>query len=351
MRTKERQIKAAVAGALSVDICPSFGCSGAKSFGDIIKPSMVTHITGSEIVPGGPVANSGIAMKIFGIEPVLLARIGRDDLGTMLKGMLERMAGSGSCASLVTDPDAHTACSVILASECLDRAILQDPGANDFFTSNDIDFDALSDCRLLHFGHPSTMRSIYRDNGKELEYILKAARGRGMATSLDLCAIDPSSEAGQQDWTAILNRVLPHVDFFVPSYDELRCILTPDRLSTGDELASISAELGASNILIKHGHYGMYYMNGDITTQREIADRAGLESLDTWADKRGWIDAVKAKKEVSGLGAGDTSVAAYLSAMLRGYPFDGCLRLAAIEGSLCVAKATATGGLKPFEAL
>lgn len=353
MEKTVKHIKAAVAGALSIDICPVFDSTNAKSFGDIIKPSMVTHISGNEIHPGGPVANTGIAMNIFGVEPVLCAKIGNDDFGSMLINMLQRSAGSDSCAGIVTDDHANTAYSVILAPPGLDRAILQDPGANDAFTAGDIDFDALEGCSLLHFGHPSTMKSIYDNDGEDLEYILRTARDRGMATSLDLCAIDPASDAGSRDWASILKRVLPYVDFFVPSYEELRCILIPERQAEEAELAAVSSMFGASNILIKHGQSGMYYMNAGRETQKGLADRAGLGSsfADSWADRKGRIGAVEIEKEVSGLGAGDTSVAAYLCAMLRGYSFDECIRLAAAEGALCVTRVSATGGLEPFEAL
>ena len=83
-------MKIAVAGALSVDICPTFTTEGAENFGDLITAGRITHIEGNEIHPGGPVANTGLALKIFGIHPVMCARIGRDDMGKMLYEILSK---------------------------------------------------------------------------------------------------------------------------------------------------------------------------------------------------------------------------------------------------------------------
>ena len=54
---------------------------------------------------------------------------------------------------------------------------------------------------------------------------------------------------------------------------------------------------------------------------------------------------------VSGTGAGDTTIAAFLTAIIQGYPFEKCRKLAAATGACCVAAADALGGLKTFKEL
>ncbi|MGI6721601.1 MAG: carbohydrate kinase family protein [Anaerovoracaceae bacterium] len=347
------KIKAAVLGCVSVDIMPRFVSRGATSFADVIKPGAITRIEGHDICFGGPVANTGAAMKLFGVEPVLCAKIGQDDFGAMLKNMLQRETGEAALSGLLEDPELDTAYSIIMAPEGLDRAILQNPGANDDYSFADVDFDALQDCSLLHFGHPPSLKKIYRNEGEDLMMIFSRAKERGMVTSLDLCAVDPDSDAGRQDWKRILQRVLPYVDFFVPSIDELRYMMRSGDDASAAYLAALSRDFGASNVLIKCGTRGMYYSNADAETTSKIERDLGREagSLADWADRRGSAKAKTVKKEVSGLGAGDTSIAAYLSAMLRGYPFEEALELALIEGALCVTQASSTGGLVPFEDL
>ena len=191
-------MKAAIAGALSIDICPAFTCEPVCDFGELIKPGKITHIEGREIHPGGPVANTGIAMKIFGLHPIFCARIGRDEFGKMLFEIMSKKARPFSIDTLSISEDDNTAYSLILSPPGLDRAILQNPGANDSFTGEDINWREVKKCRLFHFGHPSTMSKLYENDGDELVAIMKKAHELDLVTSLDLCSIDPDSPAALQ---------------------------------------------------------------------------------------------------------------------------------------------------------
>ena len=54
-------------------------------------------------------------------------------------------------------------------------------------------------------------------------------------------------------------------------------------------------------------------------------------------------------KVVSGTGAGDTTIAAFIASMLSGYRFDDCLHLAAATGASCVEAIDALGALLPLD--
>ena len=54
---------------------------------------------------------------------------------------------------------------------------------------------------------------------------------------------------------------------------------------------------------------------------------------------------------VSGTGAGDAAIGAFLTALMRGYPLKWCLHLAAAEGACCVAALDALSGLKTLDDL
>ena len=349
-----RSIRAAVAGCLSVDICPVFAGTG-RDFGEVIKEGKISRISGNDIFPGGSVANTGIAMNIFGIDVSLLCRIGEDAMGGLLLDMLTEGAGEHSVETIARSGDSYTAYSLILAPEGLDRAILQNPGANDDYDIEDIDWEKLEGCRLMHFGHPPTMRHFFRDEGRQLVELFERAHSMGMVTSLDLCAVDPASEAGAADWKLILNNVLPHVDFFLPSRDELADMLgvevCGDLKEISEELIGRSVGLGATNILIKEGEMGMSYRNcGDFSLiERALDFEPG--AMKDWEGAAGQVPAIPVEREVSGLGAGDTTIAAYLAAMMRGYSFEDALYLARAEGALCVGDTSATRALRPFEML
>ena len=74
-------------------------------------------------------------------------------------------------------------------------------------------------------------------------------------------------------------------------------------------------------------------------------------NADLWADKEGVQPCFQAEVVRSGTGAGDTSIAAYLTAVLRGYAPAECTAFAAAEGACCVTTYDALSGLRSIEEL
>lgn len=112
-------------------------------------------------------------------------------------------------------------------------------------------------------------------------------------------------------------------------------------------LAKQCMDYGAKVLLIKCGAPGMYYRTADRQTLRGIGARVGLNP-DEWADYEGFEQSYVPEKVLSGTGAGDTSIAAFLTAMLEGYPITKALQLSTATGASCVAAYDALSGLKPF---
>ena len=206
-------------------------------------------------------------------------------------------------------------------------------------------------------------------SGEELVNMMKLAKECGAATSLDFASIDPNSEAGAVDWEKLLERVLPHVDFFVPSVEELCFMLDKERFYEWQEraagrditeildiekdvkpLADQCMDFGAKVLLIKCGAPGMYYRTADKLSMWELCNVLEL-SMEQWADKEGFEKSYKPELVLSGTGAGDTSIAAFLTAALEGYSLKKALQLATATGASCVETYDALSGLKSFEEL
>lgn len=115
-------------------------------------------------------------------------------------------------------------------------------------------------------------------------------------------------------------------------------------------LADKCMELGAKVLLIKCGKPGLYYRTAGEGKLQEISKKAEL-SCREWADKEGFEKSYVPEQVLSGTGAGDTSIAAFLTAMLEGYTLEDCMHLAAGTGASCVAAYDALSGLKSFEEL
>ena len=197
--------------------------------------------------------------------------------------------------------------------------------------------------------------------------MFRRMKSLGIATSLDLAAVDPNSAAGKADWKAILASVLPDTDFFVPSFEELCFMLDRpryDRLAAkgGDMTFSLDMEaevkplaqmclaMGCRTILIKCGVSGMYFCTADEASIAQIGSRLQLD-IDMWANRQGIQPCFRADRVRSGAGAGDTSIAAFLMAVLQGKDPAECAALAAAEGACCVTSYDTLSGLRSLEEL
>ena len=210
------------------------------------------------------------------------------------------------------------------------------------------------------------MAQMYRRGGELLAAMLCRVKQAGLSTSLDLAAVDPASEAGRADWEAILARALPWVDFFVPSFEELAFMLDRplyDALAArgGDmtrhlrqqDVARLSARclaLGCGAVLLKCGTWGMYYKTAGRERLKQVGRKLGLDGA-LWADREGYQPCFEADCVRSGTGAGDVSIAAYLTALCRGKDPAACAALAAAEGACSVTSYDALGGIRPLEEL
>lgn len=347
-----------VAGHICLDITPAIPESTGLAPEAILAPGRLTQVGQASVHTGGAVANTGLAMKKFGLDVSLMGKIGDDALGGLVHGLLGRY---GAADGLIVDRNASTSYSVVLAVPGVDRVFLHHPGANDAFSAADIPDATLREAALLHFGYPPLMRSMYANDGAELVRLLRRAKDCGAATALDMAAVDPASEAAQADWREILTRALPYVDFFLPSVEELCFMLDRERLhawqkrAAGGEvtealdiradvrpLADQCMALGAKLLLIKCGAPGLYYR----TAAQERLDASPLlRGRDGWEDREGFEQSYLPDRVLSGTGAGDTAIAAFLSAMLLGCPFARCVQLAAAAGAACVAAYDAVSGL------
>ncbi len=353
------------AGHICIDVTPVFP-HARLTFAEALSPGKLTRVEAADIHTGGSVANTGLALKLLGADVRLAGKVGDDPFGAMIA---DRLRKYGAEEGLLVDKSGTTSYSVVIAPPGVDRIFLHHPGVNDTFISRDIPESMLESADHLHFGYPPLMRRMYENCGEELLSLFRRARLLGLSTSLDMAAIDPATEAGQLDWRAILSRVLPYVDFFVPSIEELCFMLDRPRYESwlvradgGDVTAILDPEadiaplaetciaLGAKAVLLKCGAPGMYLRTAPADVLAAAGSRCGLDAA-SWADQRFFQPGYKPARVLSGTGAGDTSIAAFLLSMLDGCPPLECVRLAAATGACCVEAYDALSGLQPLDEL
>ncbi len=338
--------KIIVAGHICLDITPVFASGKTQPLASVLTPGKLVQMKDVNISTGGAVANTGLALKVLGADAELMGKVGDDEFGRIVLGRLRDYGAEGG---MLVSKDSSTSYSVVIAPPGTDRIFLHNPGANDTFRAKDLDFEKIAQADFFHFGYPPIMRHMYENEGEELAGIFRRVKEAGLTTSLDMAAVDPDSDAGKADWGKILEKVLPYVDYFVPSAEEL-CFMADrpryeewmTRAAGGDVTSVISVEedirplakrvldMGASSLLIKCGAPGMYFTDG----KKEIFERS-----------------YKPERVLSGTGAGDTSIAAFLKARMEGRSIEESLHLAAATGASCVEAYDALGGLRSFEEL
>ena len=360
--------KVIAAGHICLDITPLFPAGKAGRPEELLIPGKLLRMDGVDVHTGGSVANTGLAMKRMGADVRLMGKIGDDAFGRMILDILASYGCDGR-RDMIIAPDAVTSYSVVLAVPGSDRIFLHAPGANDTFGREDLDMEVVSGADLFHFGYPPLMRRMYENNGAELLSVFKTVKELGLATSLDMAAVDPASEAGAVDWRGLLEKLLPYVDFFLPSAEELCFMLDRarwqewmSRCPGGDvtetleserdikPLADMLMDMGAAAVLIKCGAPGLYYRTADRKRLSEIGAKAGIDPA-VWADREGFRKSYIPDRICSATGAGDTCIAAFLTAMLSGRDPESCIRLAAAAGASCMESYDALSGLKSLEEL
>lgn len=358
--------KAIVAGHICLDITPVFKTDSVQSIESILQPGKLVEMGNAQVSTGGAVANTGLAMKKLGADVSLMGKVGKDAFGDMILNILDKYDAKDGMIRLDGESSSY---SIVLALPGIDRMFLHCPGANNTYTSDDINEKDLNDACLFHFGYPPIMKSMYINDGEELIKLLKKVKDSGCAISLDLAAVDPNSEAGKADWKLILSKVLPLVDFFVPSIEELCFMLDRDLYNNWQErakgkditeildldkdirpLGNKCMELGVKVLLLKCGKPGLYYRSANKEELSSITNKLEL-NVDAWAQKEGFEKSFKPNKVLSATGAGDTSIAAFLTAMLNGESIEKSVELASATGACCVETYDALSGLCDLDSI
>lgn len=354
------------AGHLCLDMIPRFRTQReATSVGQLLQPGTLVQMGEMTFSTGGSVSNVGIAMKIFGCSVAFAAKVGADAIGRTIVEILDQ---SGSARGIVVARDEASSYTVILSPPGIDRIFMHYSGTNDTFSAGDVDMEAVDGSRLFHLGYPTLMRSLFADEGRELTRILSRVKQAGVTASLDISLPDPGSEAGSADWRKIYERALPHVDIFLPSVEEIFFTLHPreylerKRTRGGQELIDfVSPEelsgfaeqllrLGCAIAAVKAGHNGWYIRTAGKKRIRAMG-RAAPDDPDSWADRELWCPAFRTDKIVGTAGAGDSSIAAFLTALLRGHRIEECLKLANCAGFLNLHAPDTLSGLVFWEEL
>jgi sugar/nucleoside kinase (ribokinase family) len=257
-----------------------------------------TRVREIVFLPGGDAVNEAISLTSLGLKVALVAKIGADTFGeAVLRRMQEKKIDT---RYVKPSTQTVTSTSLVLVNELGDRNIVFCAGNNDHLCLEDIDFDLLSQAKVVSIGSLCALGGL---DGKGTTAIFQEAKKHGAITIAD-ANID-IHDIGLEG----ISSTLGVTDYFIPSYGEA-CKLTGET-----EPKKISGKLldkGTGTVIIKLGAEGCFIMNKN--------EQYTLSTYDV--------------KVVDTTGCGDNFVAGFITGLLQGWDLQRCGLFANAVGSL-----------------
>ena len=356
---REKTFDITVAGHICLDIIPRFQSEEKQDVASLFVPGKLITMKEVVVSSGGPVSNTGLNAKKLGMKVAFMGKVGDDFFG---RGLLSLLKDYDADKGMIIAKGEHTSYTVVLAPAGIDRMFLHSPGANNTYSSADIDYEVVKNSRLFHLGYPPLMQALYRNEGKELTAIFKKVKQLGVTTSLDMSLPDPNSEAGKVNWEKILENTLPYVDIFLPSVEESAFMIEQKRfyeikqqashkdavdfytIEDVEHLARRFLQMGTAMVVLKCAHRGSHLRTAGKERLSSIT-AISPEKLIPWTNLCLWGEAYQAPVFGSATGSGDSFIAGFLTALLSGYDPFTSLRFAHCVGCQNVTRPDAISGV------
>jgi sugar/nucleoside kinase (ribokinase family) len=339
-----------VAGHICLDVIPDLN-NISEEFNTIFKPGKLINIGPANTSTGGPVSNTGLALHRLGIPTGLMGKVANDSFGDVIIKTISSYDPELAKEMIVMD-GVHTSYTLVFNPKGVDRMFLHYPGANNSFKNADVDFSNVEGSKIFHFGYPPLMRLMYQKNGKELVELMKRAKKYDLITSLDMAYPDPKSEAGQINWIEFLENVLPYIDIFLPSLDEIAFMLKyeNDLHSRISDIAKTLLNMGAGIVGLKLGDSGFYLRTSSNKGRLTFLRKCGYKEIETWTNQELMSTCFKVKV-VGTTGAGDSTIAGFLAALIKKLAVTDVINSAVAVGACNVEALDAVEGIPGWESV
>lgn len=258
---------------------------------------------------GGCAANAAVGLARMKARAAVVGRVGDDGFGAAVVDML-RLQNVATDA-VVVSRRRPTSQTMIVNVAGQDRRFIHMFGANGDFTAADIPLDRVLCSRVLYVGGYFLLPALMQ---ADLVPIFAAAQTRGVRTVLDVALPGPGEYLSQ------IERLLPHVDVFLPNEQEAAAILgVTDPMMQAETFH----RLGAGVAVVTCGG------EGAALSAQGLRLRSGVYPVEV----------------VDGSGAGDAFDAGFIYGLLHRLDLEDCLRIASALGASCVRSLGTTAGV------
>ena len=268
------------------------------------------------LTTGGIVSNSGITLARLGMRVAAFTYVGNDAWAGVIH---QRYAAEGiDSSALITHPTGATSTTAVLIDPCGERTFVHCVGAPRLLDREAMlaQLPLFARSRAMLLGYYPLMTRLQPD----LPEVLATIRETGCLT-----ALDAAGDGGTMDPLA---KILPHIDFYLPSESEAQ-----HQTGKSDPRAILSTyrEAGAAGWLgVKLGSKGALLS----PKPGEFIEIAAVTPPDAIVDTTG---------------AGDSFIGGVLAGYLRGLSPAAAGRLGAAAGACCVTGLGATTAIRSYD--
>ena len=294
-------------------------CVGVIVADAIAKPVKIIPSKGKlelvdtlSLYTGGCAASAAIDMAKIGINATIIGKIGNDGFGTFMKNAFKD--NNVITDGLIINNGGSTSASLVIVTEDGERSFIHCQGENATLVESDIDYSIIEKAKLVFVAGIMLMNKF---DGDECAKFLKKCKAMGKTTALDT-AWDSTGR-----WMNVLTTSLPHLDYFLPSYEEA---VELSGKTEPEEMADVFLAMGPKTVVIKLGKDGCF-----------IKTHMGEKYLIPTYDRI---------KPVDTTGAGDSFCAGFLTAVIKGKNLYDCGLFGNAVGTHCVMAKGASTGIK-----
>ena len=266
------------------------------------------------VTVAGTAGATAVDLAKLGADVSSMGATGGDELGKVMRGILERYGVDSS--GMRTHTDVPTSATMLPIRPNGERPALHVMGANAVFSAKDVDLPALGAFDVVHVGGTFLMPAF---DGPDAATVLAAAKEQGAITTMDVLGVQKDGMAN------ILRPCMPHLDYLMPNTEEAEMV---SGLSTRADLAGFFLDMGATTVILKMGDQG-----ASINRVGEAEVRVPAFAVDV----------------VDTTGCGDAFDAGFMLTTAMGWEIDQAARFGAACGSLVATGLGSDAGIVDFD--
>jgi sugar/nucleoside kinase (ribokinase family) len=273
----------------------------------------VDFIEEIRLTVAGTAGGTVIDVAKLGLKALAVGAVGDDEKADWV---LDRMARFGIDVSAMQRlAGVPTSATILNIRPNGERPALHVRGASDHFDLPAEAYDTVFDAPIVHLGGTGLLAKL---DGEASRVLLAEAKRRGRTVTFDLIA----AHAGT---LALVEPLLPHIDYFMPSIEEARDM---SGLSAAEDCASFYLDKGATCCVFTLGGEGAFYAHRDGT--RLEVPAYDIQVVDT-------------------TGCGDAFDAGFICALHHRFDPETSVRFAQASAALVATGLGSDAGIVSFE--